>query len=82
MNDQDDDRKIDLLLLNDALETGEPLEVAAVLGHLRSRNRSKIRSLQGGASMHLAEVLDILQGAGFRLVAVPTRRRTVGHGQG
>lgn len=70
---RDDDQKVNLLLLNDALETGEAAEVAAALAAMPSRADAKIRSLRGGGAMHLAEVFDILDNAGLRLVAVPAR---------
>ena len=59
------------LLLNDALETGRLGDIADALSRIRNGNAATIRSIAQGGGMHLAELMDILQSAGLRLVAVP-----------
>ncbi|MGF1552684.1 MAG: hypothetical protein ACFBWO_09315 [Paracoccaceae bacterium] len=75
--DEREAQRINLLLLNDALETGVAAEVAGAL-RLMGDDRVKVRSLHGGGSMNLAEAFAILEQSGLRLVAVPTLPRRGG----
>ncbi len=68
-----DDPKTCALYLNDALDSCEPAEVADALRVLRKANRCKLRSLGAGGQMPLAEMFEILEQVGLRLVAVPAR---------
>lgn len=69
-----DDPKICALYLNDALDKSEAGAVAEALRNIRRANKIKSESLNGGRHMHLAELFDILESTGVRLVAVPTRQ--------
>jgi DNA-binding phage protein len=66
-----DDPKTCALYLSDALETSQVNEIAEALRDIGRANDCKVQSLNGGANMHLAELIDILDGAGIRLVAIP-----------
>ncbi len=68
-----DDPKTCALYLNDALDTSDASEVADALRVIRQTVNCQVRSLNGGSQMHLAEVFDILDTAGIRLVAIPTK---------
>ena len=68
-----DDPKTCALYLNDALDSCEAGEVADALRILRKASQCKLRSLNGGGQMQLAEMFEILEQAGLRLVAVPAR---------
>jgi DNA-binding phage protein len=59
------------LYLSDALETCQIAEISEALRDIRRANGSKVHSLTDGGHMHLAEIMDILKGAGICLVAVP-----------
>lgn len=69
-----DDPKICALYLNDALDKSEAGAVADALRNIRRANKIKSESLNGGRHMHLAELFDILESTGVRLVAVPMRQ--------
>ncbi len=67
-----DDPKTCAHYLSDALETCRADEIAEALRDIGRANGCKLQSLSGGGSMHLAEIIEILEGAGIRLVAIPT----------
>lgn len=73
-----DDPKICALYLNDALDKSEAGAVAEALRNIRRANQIKARSLNAGCHMHLAELFDILESTGVRLVAVPARAPEAG----
>jgi DNA-binding phage protein len=64
------DPKTCALYLSDVLETCQADAIAEALRDIRRANSSRVQSLNDGSHMHLAEVMDILKGAGIRLVAV------------
>lgn len=63
------DAKTCALYLNDALETSQAGEIAEALRDIRRANGSTVRSMTD--DMHLAEVMQVLESAGIRLVALP-----------
>lgn len=58
------------LYLSDAFETCRIGDIAAALEDVRRAHGARVQSLAGGGEMHLAELIDILDGAGICLVAI------------
>lgn len=69
------DPKTCAYLLNDALESADAAEVAAAVKIIQKAHGSKIESIGPLAAMSMAEVMDVLENAGVRLVAIPSHRR-------
>lgn len=69
------DAKTCAYLLNDALESADVAEVAAAAKIIQKEHGSKIQSIGPLGAMTVAELLDVLENAGVRLVAIPRRRR-------
>lgn len=58
------------LYLSDAFESRQIGDITAALEDIRRAHGSRVKSLGGREEMHLAELMDILDGAGICLVAI------------